>query len=81
MALGHRTKGEEELAWNAIKKVVHARINLEVAVYREKRVNELLDELWPQFEAAMNAGELKEADFGAWLKAAVENLPQLGPGA
>lgn len=67
--------------WNAIKKFVAARINLEVAIYREKRTNELLDELWPQFESALQSTEgLKEADVKQWVEAALLSLPALeGP--
>jgi hypothetical protein len=74
---GYKKKGQEELAWSIIKKMVQARIGLEVAIYREQRTNELLGELWPQFAAALDAGDLNKGDMEAWVAAALRSLPAL----
>ena len=78
MALqGYKKKGEEELAWSIIKKMVNARVGLEVAIYRERRMNELLGDLWPKFSKALEAGTLKKGDMEQWVADALKQLPEL----
>ena len=74
---GHKKKGKEELAWSAIKKMVAARVNLEITIYRERRMNEILDGLWKQFESEMQAGRLAEGDMAKWVEAALKEMPAL----
>ena len=67
-------KTEDELAWDLVKAAVRAKVNLEVAAYRNRRVNEILGELWPAFQASLNGEEILqiEPDYGTWVADALE---------
>ena len=69
-------KTEEQLAWDLIKAAVRAKVNLEIAAYRNRRVNEMLTELWPLFEASLNGEEVLTIDpeFHSWIRDATANL-------
>lgn len=62
-------KTREQLAWDAVKAAVNARLNFEVAVFRAERRNEMLAELWPAFEAALHGDTYLEIDpeFSTWI--------------
>jgi hypothetical protein len=53
---GPRTKGDQELAWSAIKRAITVKVNYEAQVWRERRLNALLDEAWKQFKAGLDEG-------------------------
>lgn len=55
-------KTEEALAWDRVKAVVTAKINLEVADYRMRRRNEMLSELWPAFQASLSGETVLDID-------------------
>lgn len=67
-------KTEEELAWDLVKAAVRSRVNLEVAAYRNRRVNEILAELWPAFQASLNGEDILEIDpeYETWVAGALE---------
>lgn len=67
-------KTEEALAWDLVKAAVRAKVNLEIAAYRNRRINEVLSELWPAFQAALSGEELLELEpeFESWVRDAVE---------
>jgi len=50
---GPRTKNEAELSWNAIKKAIQAQVNFEAQVWRERRLNVLIDDAWRDFSSAL----------------------------
>jgi hypothetical protein len=74
MGLDFTPKTEEELAWDLVKSAVRAKVNLEVAAYRNRRVNEILAELWPAFQASLNGETILEIepDYGTWVADAIE---------
>jgi hypothetical protein len=69
-------KTEEQLAWDLIKAAARAKVNLETAAYRNRRMNDLLSELWPLFEASLAGEELLTIDpeFDAWVRDAVAGI-------
>lgn len=75
-------KSETDLRWNAIRRAATARIDLETKTWRERRLNEVLDNLWQQFSAALNRGDLVELEpeYEIWVRDAVESRPQVGAG-
>lgn len=67
-------KTEEELAWDLVKAAVRAKVALEVAAYRNRRVNEILGELWPAFQESLNGETILEIepDYASWVADAIE---------
>jgi hypothetical protein len=69
-------KTEEQLAWDFLKAAVRAKVGLEVAAYRNRRVNDELGELWPAFRAALAGEVILEVDpeTETWVRDAVAQL-------
>lgn len=65
-----KPKSEEALAWDLVKFAVRSKVNLEVAEYRNRRVNEMLGELWPAFQAALSGEVLLEIEpeMETWVR-------------
>jgi hypothetical protein len=65
----YRTKDEVDLRWNAIRRAATARIDLETKAWRERRLNEVLSELWEKFAAGINQGEVLELEpeYEQWI--------------
>jgi len=55
---GPRKKNEAELEWSAIRKAATARVTFEAAVWRERRLNDVLDKAWKEFSEALSDGTL-----------------------
>lgn len=68
-----RPKDEDQLAWDLLKVAARARVNVEVAAYRNRRVNEILAELWPAFRAYLDGEEIPAIDpvYSNWIMDAV----------
>ena len=81
----YRLKSEEEMAWNAIRRAVAARVHLEAAAWKEKRLNDLLPSLQVEFQRTLNAGNLPEleADYEQWVEDALTSAkrPKLNEAA
>lgn len=62
-------KSEDQLAWDLIKIMVRGKVGVEVAEYRNRRVNDLLGEIWPAFRASLNGETALEIDpqFETWI--------------
>lgn len=71
-----RSKTEDELAWDLVKAAVRARVNLEVSSYRNRRVNEMLTELWPAFQASLSGETILEIDpeYETWISDAIASV-------
>lgn len=69
----YRLKSEEELAWNAIRRELTAKVSLEAAAWKEARLNELLPTMQVEFQKMLKKGDLPklEADYEKWLEAAL----------
>jgi len=65
----YRTKDEVDLRWNAIRRAATARVDLEVKTYREKRLNDVLSQLWTTFSHALGEGTLTELEpeYEQWV--------------
>jgi predicted LPLAT superfamily acyltransferase len=74
MSMSFTPKTEEQLAWDLVKAAVRSQVNLEVANYRNRRINEILAELWPAFEAALMGETILELDpqYETWVSNALE---------
>jgi hypothetical protein len=68
-----KAKDEDQLAWDLLKAATRAKVNVEVAAYRNRRVNEILEELWPAFRAYLNGEEIGAIDpmYENWVMDAV----------
>lgn len=66
-------KTEEALAWDLVKAAVRSKVNLEVHAYRNRRVNEILAELWPQFHASLSGETVLavEPEYETWITDAI----------
>lgn len=75
----YREKDEVDLRWNAIRRAATARIDLEVKTYREKRLNDVLSQLWNTFAVALSQGDIVELEpeYEQWVADAV-NFKALG---
>jgi hypothetical protein len=51
---GPRTKGDQELAWQAIKRAITLKVNYEAQEWRARQLNVQLDEAWKIFKAALD---------------------------
>jgi hypothetical protein len=51
---GPRTKGDTELAWQAIKRAITAKVNYEAQEWRARQLNTQLDEAWKIFKASLD---------------------------
>lgn len=67
-------KTEEQLSWDLIKACARGKANLEVAAYRNRRINEILSEVWPAFQASLAGEEVLELnpEYAEWVKDALE---------
>jgi hypothetical protein len=78
----YRLKSEEEMAWNAVRRAASAKIHLEAAAWKEKRLNDILPALQVEFQKTLNSGSLPEleADHEKWVEDAIlaarRGLPQ-----
>lgn len=77
----YREKDEVDLAWNAIRRAATARVDLEVKTYRERRLNEVLGELWRTFSRSLSQGDVLELEpeYEQWVKDAL-SVKALGTG-
>jgi hypothetical protein len=75
----YRTKDEVDLRWNAVRRAATARIDLETKAWRERRLNEVLSELWTNFAEGINQGEILELEpeYEQWIADAL-NLTTKG---
>lgn len=75
----YRTKDEVDLRWNAMRRAATARIDLETRAWRERRLNEVLGELWTKFAAGINQGEVLELEpeYEQWIADAL-NMKAIG---
>ena len=55
---GPRKKEPVELAWSAIKRAITARVNYDMQVEREHRLNDALDEAWKEFKTGLDQGQI-----------------------
>lgn len=69
----YRLKSREELAWNAIRRALTAKLRLEATAWLENRLNDELPVLQLQFQRTLNAGHLPEleADYEKWVEDAL----------
>ena len=69
----YRLKSREEMAWNAVRRAVTAKLRLEAAAWLENRLNEELPALQHEFQRVLNAGKLPEleADHEKWVEDAL----------
>ena len=69
----YRLKSEEEMAWNAVRRAVSAKLRLEATAWLEKRMNDELPALQVEFQRTLSAGALPEleADFEKWVEDAL----------
>ena len=67
-------KSEEQLAWDLVKAAVRNQVNLETFAYRNRRINEILSEVWPAFQASLSGEEVLEIDpeYATWVTEALE---------
>jgi hypothetical protein len=76
----YRVKDEIDLRWNALRRAATARVDLETKAYRERRLNEVLAQLWSQFAAGLDRGEVLELEpqYEQWIHDALEmrQLPE-----
>lgn len=70
----YRTKDSVDLTWNAIRRAATARVRLETKAWEERRLNDVLSELWNRFEAGLHRGDVQELeeDYGQWVKDALD---------
>lgn len=70
----YRLKSEEEMAWNAVRRAVTAKLRLEAAAWLEKRQNDILPGLQVEFQKALQAGNLPEleAEYETWVEDAMQ---------
>lgn len=75
----YRQKDEVDLRWNAIRRAATARIDLEVKTYRERRLNEVLSELWTKFAAGLHSGQLLELEpeYEQWIEDSLTGIQAL----
>lgn len=73
----YRSKDSTDLAWNAIRRAITMKVDLEVRTWREHRLNAELGGAWQEFMAALNKGEVLEIDpqTGEWVKDALNAAP------
>lgn len=72
--MSYRPKTEDQLRWDMVKATVNAVVGLEVAAYRNRRKDELLSQLWPEFQAALQGETVLELDpqQERWVRDALE---------
>lgn len=70
----YREKDEVDLRWNAIRRAATARVDLDVKTYREKRLNDVLSQLWKTFSAALSQGDIVELEpeYEKWVADALD---------
>ena len=68
----YRLKSQEELAWNAVRRELTAKVSLEAAAWKEARLNDLLPAMQVEFQKMIQKGDLPklDADYKSWLEAA-----------
>lgn len=73
----YRQKDNIDLSWNAIRRAITMKIDLECKTWREYRLNEELAGAWQEFAKALGTGEVLEVDpeTGAWVKDALSAAP------
>lgn len=67
--MSYTPKTEDQLAWDLIKVAVRAKVNVEVANYRNRRIDAMLGELWPAFRATLDGEDRGEIDpmYETWI--------------
>jgi predicted RNA-binding protein Jag len=73
----YRGKDSTDLAWNAIRRAITAKVDLEVKTWREHRLDQELTDAWSKFAQALSRGEVLELDpvHESWIKDALSASP------
>lgn len=56
----YRTKDEADLAWNALRRRITRELDLQVAEWRERALNDLLGKAFTEFAKSLTTGETLE---------------------
>lgn len=78
----YRVKSDEEMAWNAIRRAATAKVHLEAAAWKEKRLNDLLPGLQVEFRKMLQKGELPEleVEYEEWVERSIRAMQGLPEG-
>ncbi len=77
----YRTKDQTDLDWNKIRRRITRELDIQVADWREKALNDLLGAAWDGFAAALDKGEIVEleSDYEAWVGRALTAAVTIRP--
>jgi hypothetical protein len=76
----YRTKSEDDLVWNRIRRQITRDLDTEIQNRREEVLNIVLDEAFRDWQKAIQTGELKqiEAKYGKLVSAIVQDIVPAG---
>jgi hypothetical protein len=77
----YRQKDQADLAWNKIRRRITRELDMQVADFREKALNDLLSAAWTQFAASLSSGDVLELepDYEAWVERALTEAITITP--
>ena len=58
----YRTKDEADLAWNDIRRRITRELDVQIASWRERALNELLGQAFDEFAKSLTTGETLELE-------------------
>lgn len=72
----YRLKSDEEMAWNAVRRAATARVSLEAAAWKERRLNDILPGLQVEFHKMLQTGNLPEleVEYEEWVERSIKAM-------
>jgi hypothetical protein len=77
----YRTKDDVDLAWNQIRRRITRELDIQLADWREKALNNLLGGAWTKFSESLSRGEVLalESDYESWVARALDEAVTIKP--
>lgn len=77
----YRSKDEIDLQWNRVRRRITRELDIQIADWRERALNDLLEGAWDKFKDALDKGQTLEleSDYAAWVERALDEAVTIKP--
>lgn len=77
----YRSKDEVDLQWNRVRRRITRELDVQIADWREKALNNLLGPAWEKFKEALDAGETLEleSEYESFVARALDEAVSIVP--
>lgn len=77
----YRQKDSSDLAWNSVRRRITRELDIQLADWRERALNDLLAGAWEKFAEALSRGDVLEleAEYESWVAKALDEAVGIVP--